>query len=138
MKKARRLGLVLGLIMLAGALAPAVPETLDANKALAREQLKLASQALGDLDRKFRGGEASIDDPRVTLWERRKVEALRASGVPKAEVVAAVEGYVKRMKVLEQVAKRQYEQNVAERLSVHEAAYRTLEAEMWLNEEKAR
>lgn len=125
-------------MMLAGALASAAPQPSDANKGLAQEQLKLIPQALGDLDRKFKGGEASIDDDRITRWERRRVDALRASGAPKAEVVAAAEGFAKRMKMLEQVARQRYEKDICERLDVAEATYRALEAEMLLNQEKAR
>src|SRR3954466_10328990 len=106
MKNARWVGLVLGSIALAGALAPAAPTPEDGNKALAQEQLKVARQALAHLERMYKGGEADVSDPRKTLWERRQVEALRISGAAKAEVVAAVEAYAKRMKLLEQVAKR--------------------------------
>jgi hypothetical protein len=138
MKKAIWPGLVLILIVLAGAVAPAEKPLADANRALAKEQLKLARRALGDLDQLFKGGEVSIDDPRFIVWQRRQVEALRASGAPKAEIVAALEVYLKRMKDLEQVARRRLEQAVVDRVSVHEAAYRVLEAEMWLSQEKAR
>lgn len=138
MKKAIWPGLLLTLIVLAGALAPAETPPTDANRAVAKEQLKLAREALIDLDLLYKGGEASIDDPRVIVWARRQVEALRASGASKAEVVAALEDYVKRMKTLEQVAKRQYRLDVVDRVRVHEAVYHVLEAEMWLNQEKTR
>src|SRR5947208_1805530 len=96
MKKERWLVLLLGLMMLAGALAPAAPE--DANKGLAQEQLKLVRQILADLDREYKDGVLSVNDPKINLWERRQVEAVRASGAPKAEIVAALEAYAKRMK----------------------------------------
>src|SRR4051812_40208538 len=104
MKNARWIGLLLGIMALAGALAPAAPQ--EANKGLAQQQLKLARQALSDLDRMYKGGEAAIYDPRFALWERRQVEAIHASGATQAEFMTALESYVKRMKALEQLTEQ--------------------------------
>lgn len=138
MKKVIWPGLMLTLIVLAGALSTAQTPPPDANKAVAQEQLKLARKALHDLELLWKGGEASIDDPRIIVWERRQVEAVRASDTSKAEVVAAIEAYIKRMKDLEQVVKTRFQRNETDRVGVHEAAYRVLEAELWLSQEKAR
>ena len=138
MKKAIWPVLILTLIVLAGALSTAQTPPSDANRAAAQEKLKLASKALHDLELLWKGGEASIDDPRAIVWERRKVEAVRDSGASKAEVVAAIEAYLKRMKDLEQKAKNRVRKGETDRVGVHEAAYRVLEAELWLCREKAR
>jgi hypothetical protein len=129
---------MLGIVALAGALAPAAPQQPDPNKALAQEQLKLARQALADLDRLYKGGELALDNPKFPLWMRREVEALRASGADKAELVEALEGYVKRLRDLASVTERASEKAQATRIEVYDAKYRVLEAEMWLNQEKAR
>jgi hypothetical protein len=126
-----------------GALAPAPPakappEPLAANIALAREQLKLIDQIRADLDRLFRNGEAGLTDPRFKLWERRRVEALRATGAPKDVVVAELEQYIDLMKRQEAASKTEYERAVISRDVFLAAQYERLEAEMLLNQERAR
>jgi hypothetical protein len=51
LNRTRRVGLILGIGALAAALAPAASQAPDPKRALAREQLALARQALSDLDR---------------------------------------------------------------------------------------
>src|SRR5947209_2253634 len=104
-----RVGLLIATIALAGALAPAAPQPVDPNKALAQEQLKLAQQALKDLDLLYKNGEVTLYDPRFTLWMRRRVEAILASGADKAEIVAALEGNVKRLRELESVTETAFQ-----------------------------
>jgi hypothetical protein len=137
-KRRKSVGLMLGVVALAGALAPAAPQPPDLNKALAQEQLKLARQALRDLDLMHKGEGLSRTDPRFALWERRQVEAIRATGAGKAELVAALENYLKRMKEEERLAQLALEKDQGTRVDVWDAQYRVLEAEMWLNQEKAR
>ena len=55
-----------------------------------------------------------------------------------AEFVAALEGYVKRLRELAKLTETAHEKGGVSRLDVHDAKYRVLEAEMWLNQEKAR
>jgi outer membrane protein TolC len=137
-KHARYMGLLLGIIAVAGALAPAAPQPPDPNKALAQEQLKLARQALRDLDSLYQRGEAAFADSHFVLWERRQAEAIRASGAPQAEVVAALEAYVKRLKGMVPRVQLAYEKGGGTHVDVLDAQYRVLEAEMWLNQEKSR
>src|SRR4051794_11496199 len=103
LKRGRGVALMLGIVALAGALAPAASQQPDPNKALAQEQVKLARQALRDLDLLQKGGELALSDPKYLLWMRREVEAVRDSGADKAELVAALEGHLKRMRVLASV-----------------------------------
>jgi len=137
-KSRKSVGLVLGIAALAGALAPAAPPPADANKALAQEQLKLARQALHDLDLMNEREGLGRTDPRFALWERRQVEAIRAAGAGKAELIAALEDYLKRMREQERLAQLSIEKAQGTRIDLWDAQYRTLEAEMWLNHEKAR
>ena len=85
-RRGRGVGLVLGIFTLAGALAPAALQPSEPNKALAQQQLKLARQALRDLDLMHKGEGVSRTDPRFALWERRQVEAIRATGAGEAEL----------------------------------------------------
>jgi hypothetical protein len=137
-RRDRRGGLVIALLALAGALAPAASESLAVNKPLAQEQLKLIDQALADLDRLHKGGEVSIDNPGFDLWERRRVESLRASGAAKAEMVAGLERYLNRMRNKERWAEELFKKDQRSRTDVLDAKYQRLEAEIWLNQEKAR
>jgi hypothetical protein len=136
--RSRRIGLLLGIVALAGALAPAAQQPADPNKALAQEQLKLTRQALSDLDLLSKSGEVPTWDAKFVLWERRQVEAIRASGAGKAEVIAALESYVKRLRELERHMQAAYQKAEASRVDAYDARYRLFEAEMWLNQEKAR
>jgi outer membrane protein TolC len=129
---------VLAIVALAGALAPAAPQPPDPNKALAKEQVKLARQALQDLDLMHKSGEVALWDPKFALWERRQVEAIRAAGATHAEFVEALEAYVKRLKQLERLMELGLQKDQLSRLDLDDAKYRVLEAEMWLNQEKAR
>src|SRR4051794_20650204 len=103
-KRERGVGLVLAITTLAGALAPAGSEPQDPNKAIAQEQLKLAQQALRDLDLMHKGGGLGRTDPRFDLWQRRQVEAVRATGAGKAELVTALETFLNWRKTQERLA----------------------------------
>jgi hypothetical protein len=138
LNRGRRLSFLLGICAVAAALAPAASQAPDPKKSLAQEQLGLARQALEVLDQMHKNAQVSPGDPRIAVWERRQVEAVRDAGTGRAEFIAALEGYVKRMKVQQQIveARRQAAQVAA--VDVLDAKYRVLEAEMWLNQEKAR
>jgi hypothetical protein len=129
---------VLAVVALIAAGAVAGAEPADPNQALAREQLTVAREALHDLDQLHKNGEVSFDDPRFAVWMRREVEAIRASGGDQAGYIAALEGYVKRMKELERAVQTAYSKGQASRPDLHEAKYRTLEAQIWLNRERSR
>lgn len=111
---------------------------LTVNQALAREQLALIDQALEVLRRLIKDGRISLSDPRFSLWERRRLETLRKAGAGKAEIVAALEKYVKTMKEDEALAKAMHESARGNMVDVYDARFRRMEAEIWLNEEKAR
>jgi hypothetical protein len=111
---------------------------LAANRALAREQLALIDQALAMLDGMYRTARIRLSDPRFSLWARRKVETLRKTGAGKAEMVAALESYINRLKLEEAVTEKEHQAAQATQVDVHDVRFRRLEAEIWLNEEKAR
>jgi len=121
----------------AGAGGPAVPD-LAANRALAREQLALIDQALALLDGLYQSGTVRFSDPRFSLWARRKVETLRKTGAGKAEIVAALEGYLNRLKQEEAITENEHQTGRTTQVDVHDIRFRRMEAEIWLNEEKAR
>jgi outer membrane protein TolC len=77
-------------------------------------------------------------NPRFGVWERRQVEAVRDAGASRAEFLAALEGYVKRLRDRQRLVEEAFRQGQASRLDVHEAKYRVLEAEIWLNQQSAR
>ena len=100
--------------------------------------MKLARQAFEVLENLRQNARLDIVDARVAVWERRQVEAVKASGVGKGELVSALEKYVKRMKDLSQMAEKRREQAKGTHVDVLDWQYLALEAEMWLNQEKSR
>jgi hypothetical protein len=73
-----------------------------------------------------------------SLWGRRRLEALRKAGAGKAEIVAALEKYANDLKEIEAIAKERMETARSTQLGVFEMQFLCKEAEIWLNEEKAR
>ena len=115
----------------------AVPD-MAANRALAREQLALIDEAWA-MQRDFaRNARMSSSDASFSLWGRRRLEALRKAGAGKAEIVAALEKYINDLKEDEAIAKAQKEAARATPLGVYDVQFLRMEAEIWLNEEKAR
>jgi hypothetical protein len=110
---------------------------LTAIKTLGKEQLALAEQALKDLDLLSRDGQVGIADRSFILWSRRQIEALRASGAGEAEMIAALESYVDRLKKHERHTEAFSQKAQATRVDLLDARYQRLEAEIWLAEEKA-
>ena len=135
--RARRVGLLLGICALAAVLAPAASQAPDRKKSLAQEQLTLARQALQSLDQMDKNRDP-VDEARIAVWERRQVEAVRDAGTSRAEFIAALEGYVKRMRDRQRIVEALREAARVALVDVLDAKYRVLEAEMWLNQEKAR
>ena len=119
-------------------LAPAASPAPDPKKSLAQEQLGLARIALEALDQMHKTGQVSPDDPRIAVWERRQVEAVRDAGTGRAQFIAALEGYVKRMRDRQRIVEERQQAAGVAFVDVLDAKYRVLEAEMWLNQEKAR
>jgi len=122
-----------------GADAPPAPaRDVPANRALVKEQLALIDKAVAGLERQAQGGDLRFTDPSFALWERRRLETLRAAGAGKTEMVAALEKYVDRMKTLETVVEKSYQLGRATILDLYDVQFRRTEAEIWLNQEKAR
>ncbi len=136
--RARGVGLILGIAVLAAALAQAASQAPDPKKALAREQLGLAREALSTLEELHKQARVRAYDPSFGVWERRQVEAVRDAGANRAEFLAALESYVKRLKDRQPFVEEANRMSGATPMDVLEAKYRILEAEMWLNQEKAR
>ena len=85
-----------------------------------------------------RNARIDIADAPFGLWGRRRLEALRRAGAGKAEIVAALEKYINSLK--EDGGDCQSSEGAARgtQLGVYEVQFLRMEAEIWLNEEKAR
>jgi hypothetical protein len=108
--------------------------------ALARQQLILIDKALAalhTLTRNPRDGSISFADPSFSLWGRRKLETLRKAGAGKAEIVAALEKYLNTLKEDEAIVEVKRQAARVSQLEVLDVQFRRMEAEMWLNQEKA-
>jgi hypothetical protein len=121
----------------AGAGGGAGPD-LAANRALARKQLALIDDAVDVLHKLAMSGRVSLSDPRYSLWGRRRLEALHKAGAGKTEIVAALEKYVDSLKIEEALAEQMKERAQGTHLDIYDVQFRRMEAEIWLNEEKAR
>jgi hypothetical protein len=120
-----------------GAPPPAATVTV-ANKALARKQLALIDEAEATLRQLARDGRMNIADATFSLWGRRRLEALHRAGAGKAEIVAALEKYINTLEQEEAIAKAQVQAARGTLVGVNDVQFRRMEAEIWLNEEKAR
>ena len=111
---------------------------MTANQALAREQLALIDEVLAIEHQGARDGKIARFDPSFSLWERRRLETLRKTGAGKAEMVAALEKFLNNLKDEEAIAKAHYESARISRVELYDLQFRRMEAEIWLNDEKAR
>ncbi len=121
----------------AAAPAPAGPD-MAANRALAREALALIEDAFAMMREMAQNGSFNIADPSFSIWAHRRLEMLRRAGAGKAEIVAALEKEIDRLKLDEAIAKVRKESARGTEVQVRDVQFRRLEAEIWLNEEKAR
>jgi len=135
---ARRTSLLIAVVALAGSLAPAAPTVPDSSVDLARKQVALVDQALHDLETLVKSDQLSKNDPKFGTWERRRIEALRASKAGKEELIAALTRYLDLTKRTEEYTAQLFRGGEASRIDVHDAEYRRLEAEIWLTQEQAR
>lgn len=111
---------------------------LVANRAIAREQLALIDKAW-DLQRRLaRGSRVELNDASFAEWGRRRLATLRRAGARKPEIVTALEKYINDLKEDEIEAKDRLAHASGTQLAVYDVQFRRMEAEMWLNEEKAR
>jgi hypothetical protein len=83
-------------------------------------------------------GNINISDAAFSVWGRRKMETLRKAGAGKAEIVAALEQYIKTLKQEEAIADAMVKSARGTQLGVYDTRFRRMEAEIWLNEEKVR
>ena len=119
------------------AAAPAAPD-MAANRDLASEQLALIDQALATMQQMAQNGMLSLADASFSVWGRRRLETLRKAGAGKAEIVAALENHLNSLKREKAIAKARFDSGQGTQLEIYEVQFRRLEAEIWLNEEKAR
>jgi hypothetical protein len=110
----------------------------DGAPALADRQLALIDNALDALHHLARNSRVELSDPAFALWERRRIETLRKAGKGKAEIVAALEKYLDRLKEEEELAEARRQAARASIVDVFDVQFRRMEAEGWLNDEKAR
>jgi hypothetical protein len=122
----------------AGAGAPAAAADNAANQALARQQLALIDDAWATLHQLAQNARISIADPSFSLWGRRRLETLRRTGATKAEIVAALEKYIEILKMDEVIAQNRVQSARGTQVEIYDVKFRRIEAEIWLNEEKAR
>jgi hypothetical protein len=116
----------------------AAPSNMAANRALARQQLALIDDAWALAHSLAQNARIEIATGPFGLWGRRRLEALRKAGAGKAEIVTALEKYINNLKDLEAIAKARVESGRATPLDVYEMRFLRMEAEIWLNDEKAR
>jgi hypothetical protein len=118
--------------------AAAAPPDLAANRALAREQVVLAEQALDALYRLARNARVELNSPHFDLWEHRRIDAFRKTGAGKAEIVAALEKSIEMLRAEEVLAQSRKAAARGTQVEIYDIQYRIKEAQIWLNEEKAR
>jgi hypothetical protein len=111
-----------------------------ANRAAARKQLAVIDKAWDLAHFMAQSARIGIADGPFSLWGRRRLEALHRAGAGKAEIIAALEKYINSLKELEKIANAREEFVRSDRttLDVYELQSLRMEAEIWLNEEKAR
>ena len=114
-----------------------VARKAEANRALAREQLALIDSSLEALHQLAQHGRLGLAAPSISVWEGRRLDTLRRAGAGKAEIIAALEKSIEALKQEEIIAKKHHEGARGTQVDVYDVQYRRLEAEIWLNEERA-
>ncbi len=107
-------------------------------RALARRQLALIDEAWTLMHDLAESARIEISTAPFGRWGRRRLEALHRAGAEKAEIVTALVKYINSLKELEAIAEARHEGARATALGVYETQFLRMEAEIWLNEEKAR
>ncbi len=113
---------------------------LAANRALARKQLALIDEAWALMEFLSKNSRIDIDGGTFGPWGRRRLDALRRAGAGKAEIVAALEKYINDLERMQAIVEAQQNRSTArvKSPSDYEIRFLRMEAEIWLNEEKAR
>ncbi len=120
-----------------GAVDTVAPE-IAANRKIAKEQLALIDSALQMLRTRAREGNTRMNDPAFSVWGQRKLETLRRAGATKAEIIAELQKYIQNLKEDHAMAVALHQQGRGTVIDEIDVRYRLMEAEIWLNEEKAR
>jgi hypothetical protein len=116
--------------------AAAVPD-LAADRAIARKQLAVIDEAWAFLKDMYKNARMGVDEESIGPWGRRRLEALRRAGAGKAEIVAALEKYISDLEWFQEIAHTRIE-HFHPTYGEYEIKFLRIEAEIWLNEEKAR
>lgn len=117
--------------------AAAVPD-MAPNQALARKQLAVIDKAWALMEFLAQNARIEIDGGTFGVWGRRRLEALRKAGAGKAEIVAALEKYIKDLDRLRAIVEGREAVARSTTPEDFEVQFLRMEAEIWLNEEKAR
>jgi hypothetical protein len=135
----RRVLLALGGLLAGGPAALAAPREARRSTAVAQARLKLAQEALAAVHANIgRGGFGPGGRDPVAIWSRRRLEARFELSTTKGDRVAAAQEHFDEMKGLEQLLERLHKVGEGDQLALMDAEYRRLEAESWLEQEKAK
>jgi hypothetical protein len=132
-------GLALGLYGWTARRAEAHP--VDAtNQAIARKQLAVIDEVWPLLEHLAQNSRIGVDGGTIGPWGHRRLEALRRAGAGKAEIVAALEKYINDLERMQAIVHAIENKSTVRQNSLghYEVRFLRMEAEIWLNEEKAR
>jgi PHD/YefM family antitoxin component YafN of YafNO toxin-antitoxin module len=138
-RHSRRALLAMAGLVAGGQVVRAAQEQPRGSLANAEARLKLAVEAIDAVRLvigrgRFTAGER---DP-IVIWSRRRYEARLDISKSKAERVTAAQEHVDEMRKVEEVVARLTAAGELDRLSLMDAQYRRLEAENWLEQQKAK
>lgn len=127
-------GLVAG-----GQVVRAAQEQKRGSSSNAEARLKLATAAIEAVRLAVSRGRftAGERDP-IVIWSRRRLEAKIDLSMTKPERIAAAQEHVDEMRKLEEIVTRLNDAGELDRLTLMDAQYRRLEAENWLEQQKAK
>lgn len=126
------------MVLSAMALSAWSGETAADPAELAKTRLAVAREAQDLVTAGNRQGESSSTGEQAHVWSVRLMEAERDLSQTKAERGAAVERHHQRVKEAEDLILRAYKAGEVSLLQVSEAKWRSLEAEQWLAQERAK
>jgi hypothetical protein len=98
----------------------------------------MIEKALAIMHTLAQSGRFEFSDASFSVWRRRKLETIRETGTGMAEIVAALEQYINTLKQEEAMAETMLRSARGTQVGVYDTRFRRMEAEMFLNDEKAR
>jgi hypothetical protein len=129
----------LGGLLAGGRVVRATEGESRGSSATAEARLKLARTALDAVRAHVSRGRFDPGErDHVFVWSRRRMEARLDLSKSKADRIAAAQEHVEEMRAMEAVVARMIAVGEVDRLSLLDAQYRRLEAESWLEQEKAK